>query len=71
MKTNRKRMQKEEEMEKQTTLNAVAVKNGNCIVVNLLFDTNTLIEDFMAMVSTQCKWKKKQAKKRKIFAHFS
>jgi hypothetical protein len=25
----------------------------------------------MAMVSTQCKWKKKQAKKRKIFAHFS
>ena len=41
MKSDRKRMQKEEEMEKQTKINAGAVKTSNCMDVDLAFSTNT------------------------------
>ena len=41
MKSDRKRMQKEEEMEKQTKINAGAVKTSNCMDVDLVFSTNT------------------------------
>jgi hypothetical protein len=61
LKSNRKRMQKEEkEMEKQTKLNAGAVNNL------------TQIEEFMAMVSTQQKnpAKATREKKKKKFTSF-
>ena len=41
MKSNRNRMQKEEEMEKQTKINKGAVKTSNCMDVDLAFSTNT------------------------------
>ena len=41
MKSDRKRMQKEEEMEKQTKINAGAVKTSDCMDVDLVFSTNT------------------------------
>ena len=41
MKSDRKRMQKEEEMEKQTKINAGAVKTSDCMDVDLEFSTNT------------------------------
>ena len=52
----------EEEMEKNTNLNAGALKNPNCMDVDLEFGANTRIEEFMAMVSTQRKQKKNQTK---------
>jgi hypothetical protein len=57
-------MQKEEEeMEKNTNLNAGALKNPNCMDVDLEFGANTRIEEFMAMVvSTHRKQKKRHAK---------
>ena len=60
MKSDRKRTQKEEdkEMEKQTRLNIGALKNSNCVDVDLAFDTNIAIEEFMTIVSTQRKHKK-------------
>jgi ribosomal protein L9 len=51
-------------MEKQRF--AGAVKNGDCMDVNLVFDANTLIEEFMAMVSTQRKQKNNHAKKQQV-----
>ena len=42
MKSDRKRMQKEEEMEKETKINAGAVKNIDCMDVHLAFYTNTM-----------------------------
>ena len=41
MKSDRKRMQKEEEMEKQTKINAGVVKTNDCMDVDLAFSTNT------------------------------
>ena len=41
MKSDKKRMQKEEEMEKQTKINAGAVKTSDCMDVDLAFSTNT------------------------------
>jgi hypothetical protein len=57
-------MQKEEEeMEKNTKLNAGALKNTNCMDVDLEFGANTRIVEFMAMVvSTHRKHIKKHAK---------
>ena len=40
-KSDGKRMQKEEEMEKQTKINKGAVKTSNCMDVDLAFSTNT------------------------------
>ena len=58
-------MQKEEEMNKQTKLNAGAatMRNGDhCMDVHLAFDIKTTIEEFMAIISTQHKQKKNHAK---------
>ena len=56
----------EEEVNKQTKLNAGAatMRNGNCMDVHLAFDINTTIEEFMAMISTQHKQKNNHAKTR-------
>ena len=63
MKSNRKRIQKEEELEKQTKLNARSLKSGDCMDVDLAFDANTTIEEFIAMVSTKHKKKNNHANK--------
>lgn len=63
MKFDRMRMEKEEEIQKQTkVLNAGAVnKKGDCMDI-WVFDTSTTIGEFMAMVSTQGEQKEKHAK---------
>ena len=65
MKSDRKRMQNEEEMERQAKLITEAVKTGNCMVFDLAFDTNTTkVGEFMAMVSTQREQKKNLGKEK-------
>jgi hypothetical protein len=42
MKSDRKRMQKKEKMEKKTNINAGTVRNSNCMDVDLAFFTNAM-----------------------------
>ena len=64
MKSDRKRMQKEEEMEKQTKINAGAVKPPNAWMSKWRFLQRTLLTvgEFTAMESTQRKQKKNHVK---------
>ena len=63
MKSDRKRMQKEEEMEKQTKIKAGAVKTSNCMDVDSAFSTILhTVGEFTAIELTQRKLKKNQAK---------
>jgi hypothetical protein len=41
MKSDRKRMQKDEEMKRQTKIDTGAVKTSNCMNVDLAFSTST------------------------------
>ena len=41
MNSDRKKMQKEEEMEKQTKITAEAVNNSDCMDIDMAFSTNT------------------------------
>ena len=66
MESDRKRMQKDKVIEKQTMINAGAVKNSNCMVdVDLAFYTSAMHIWGIhgnGINTTQCKQKKNQAK---------
>ena len=55
--------ERQDELEKHTKINTGAVKSGNCIDVDLVFDANNTIDKFMVMVSTQYKQELNHAKK--------
>ena len=65
LKSDRKRMQKEEELKKQTKENTGATSNYERDDVDLAFDRNTTMGEFMEQVLMQLEKKKQDVKKTK------